>query len=93
MQRSSLLSGELKKRLEQLEHTQISLERKGRLERELEDARAARDDAREQMHDLESSLSEARDERSELHRQIDDMTGKVRSAESDMDEAATLQIV
>ena len=37
-------SGELKKRLEQLEHTQISLEReKGRLERELEYARAARD--------------------------------------------------
>jgi predicted nucleic acid-binding Zn-ribbon protein len=84
-------SGELKKRLEQLEHTQISLEReKGRLERELEDARAARDDAREQMHDLESTLSEARDERSELHREIDDMTSKVRTAESGMDEAATL---
>ena len=81
----------MKKRLEQLEHTQISLEReKGRLERELEDARAARDDAREQMHDLESTLSEARDERSELHREIDDMTSKVRTAESGMDEAATL---
>ena len=84
-------SGELKKRLEQLEHTQISLEReKGRLERELEDARAARDDAREQMHDLESTLSEARDERSELHREIDDMTSKVRTAESGMDEALSL---
>ena len=84
-------SGELKKRLEQLEHTQISLEReKGRLERELEDARSARDDAREQMHDLEASLSEARDERSELHREIDDMTNKVRTAESTMDEAASL---
>ena len=84
-------SGELKKRMEQLEHTQISLEReKGRLERELEDARAARDDAREQMHDLEASLSEARDERSELHREIDDMANKVRTAESTVDEASSL---
>ena len=84
-------SGEIKKRMEQLEHAQISLEReKGRLERELADARASRDEAREMMHDLESSLSEARDERSELHREIDDMTSKVRTAESGMDEAATL---
>tara|TARA_Y100001968_G_scaffold304419_1_gene319424 strand:+ start:672 stop:3902 length:3231 start_codon:yes stop_codon:yes gene_type:complete len=83
--------GELKKRLEQLEHTQISLEReKGRLERELEEARASRDDAREQMHDLEASLTEARDERSELHREIDDMTSKVRTAEAGMDEASAL---
>ena len=49
--------GEIKKRIEQLEHTQISLEReKGRLEREVADARASRDEAREMMHDLESAF-------------------------------------
>ena len=63
--------GEIKKRLEQLEHTQISLEReKGRLEREVADARASRDEARDMMHDLEATLSEARDERSGLHRDL-----------------------
>ncbi len=83
--------GELKKRLEQLEHTQVSLEReKGRLSRDLEEARASRDDAREQMHDLEKSLSEARDERSELHRELDDMSNKIRTAEAGMDEASSL---
>ncbi len=84
-------SGEIKKRMEQLEHAQISLEReKGRLERELADARASRDEAREMMHDLESSLSEARDERSGLHRELDDLSAKVRAAESETDEAASL---
>ena len=83
--------GEIKKRMEQLEHAQISLEReKGRLERELSDARSSRDEAREMMHDLESSLSEARDERSGLHRELDDMSAKVRAAESDTDEASSL---
>lgn len=83
--------GEIKKRMEQLEHAQISLEReKGRLERELSDARSSRDEAREMMHDLESSLSEARDERSGLHRELDDMSAKVRAAEADTDEASSL---
>ena len=83
--------GEIKKRMEQLEHAQISLEReKGRLERELSDARSSRDEARDMMHDLESTLSEARDERSGLHRELDDMSAKVRAAESDTDEASSL---
>ncbi len=83
--------GEIKKRIEQLEHTQISLEReKGRLEREVADARASRDEAREMMHDLESALSEARDERSGLHREIDDLSAKARAAESATDEATSL---
>ena len=83
--------GEIKKRIEQLEHTQISLEReKGRLEREVADARTSRDEAREMMHDLESALSESRDERSALHREMDDLSAKVRSAESETDEATSL---
>ena len=83
--------GEIKKRLEQLEHTQISLEReKGRLEREVADARASRDETKEMMHDLEAALNEARDERSGLHRELDDMTAKVRSAETETDDATSL---
>ncbi|MDP6325384.1 MAG: hypothetical protein QF722_00075 [Candidatus Thalassarchaeaceae archaeon] len=83
--------GEIKKRIEQLEHTQISLEReKGRLEREVADARASRDEARDMMHDLESTLSESRDERSGLHREIDDLSAKVRAAESETDESTSL---
>ncbi|MDP6906292.1 MAG: hypothetical protein QF440_02625 [Candidatus Thalassarchaeaceae archaeon] len=84
-------SGEFKQRLEQLEHSRISLEReKARLERELSDARSSRDDARETMHDLENSLSESRDERSSLHRDIDDLTARIRSAEGSSDEATSL---
>ena len=83
--------GEIKKRIEQLEHTQISLEReKGRLEREVADARASRDEARDMMHDLESALSEARDERSGLHRELDDLSAKVRAADAETDEATSL---
>ena len=83
--------GEIKKRLEQLEHTQISLEReKGRLEREVADARASRDESRDMMHDLEAALSEARDGRSALHREVDDLSAKVRSAEAETDEASSL---
>ena len=83
--------GEIKKRMEQLEHTQISLEReKGRLEREVADARASRDESRDMMHDLEAALSEARDERSTLHREVDDLSAKVRSAEAETDEASSL---
>ena len=83
--------GEIKKRLEQLEHTQISLEReKGRLEREVADARASRDESRDMMHDLEAALSEARDGRSALHREVDDLSAKVRSAESETDEETSL---
>lgn len=83
--------GEVRQRLEQLEHTRISLEReKARLDRELEDARASRDDARDTMHDLEATLAAVRDERSGLHREIDDLQARIRAAESASDEAASL---
>ena len=85
------VAGEFKQRLEQLEHSRISLEReKGRLEREVADARSSRDDAREAMHDLETALSESRDERSSLHREIDDLAARIRAAESDSDDATSL---
>jgi hypothetical protein len=78
-------------RLEQLEHTQISLEReKGRLEREIGDARAARDSAQDSMHELEGALGEARDERSALHREVDDLTARIRAADGSADEASAL---
>ncbi len=85
------VAGEFKQRLEQLEHSRISLEReKARLERDLADARASRDDAREAMHDIEAALSESRDERSALHREIDDMAARIRAADSASDDATTL---
>ncbi|MEE2811658.1 MAG: hypothetical protein VX627_01340 [Candidatus Thermoplasmatota archaeon] len=83
--------GEVKQRLEQLEHDRISLEReKGRLEREVNDARASRDEARESMHDLEATLSEAREERSALHREIDDLSAKMRINAEEADDASAL---
>jgi len=83
--------GEFLQRLEQLEHAQISLEReKGRLEREVGDARAARDSAQDSMHELEGALGEARDERSALHREVDDLTARIRAADGSADEASAL---
>ncbi|MEC7704484.1 MAG: hypothetical protein VX906_04485 [Candidatus Thermoplasmatota archaeon] len=85
------IAGEIKKRLEQLEHSLISLEReKARLERELSDARAARDDARDAKHELEAALADARDQRSELHREIDDLSAKVRNTQIQNDEANSI---
>jgi hypothetical protein len=83
--------GEVRQRMEQLEHSRISLERdKGRLEREVADARDTRDEAREAMHDLDAALTEVRDERSALHRQIDDLSARARSSDAASDEAASL---
>ncbi len=85
------VGGEIKKRLENLEHTRIQLERdKGRLERELVDSRAARDDAQANATELEETLQAARDDRSSLHREIDDLQAGKRAAESTADDSTAL---
>lgn len=85
------VGGEIKKRLENLEQIRIQLERdKGRLEREVTDARAAREEAESIATELENTLQDARDDRSTLHREIDDLQTGKRAAESVSDESTAL---
>jgi len=75
-------------RIEELEKGRIALEReKGRIERELTEARANLADVQNANRDLDATLSEVRDERSALHREIDDLTAMRRAAETTAEEA------